>query len=130
MDINELYAELGRAVRQIATVHAEAAEMNKRHAEERQLNQKAMNAIQKRVTVLSEALRMAEEGMDPVLAKLTADQSLEDADTDSSGPAMIKKVFSEHIRHEQLLNVLNPADQDKGLLSQSVPLGISAKSRD
>lgn len=83
MDINKLYEELGRADsaasnskdrwEQLNDRHrAVRQKMEKEHTEERKTAREKHNILVQRLQTMREAVAMAENGMDPLLAKLKA----------------------------------------------------------
>jgi hypothetical protein len=89
MDINDLYLELGKCHAEMAQNNAQAIaqreaaeeEYNRLRIIQKETDEKRNKAQQKcvaRSKELLETIRLVKEGMDPVLAKLTASANLED----------------------------------------------------
>lgn len=82
MDINDLYAELGKVTRidekafweaNCARRQQEWEDLKARHEQEKNQEDTAREKRHKRATILREAIRLiTEEGMDPLQAKITA----------------------------------------------------------
>jgi gas vesicle protein len=89
MKIEDLYLELGRAMTEKITVgqdskvkqdllQEQVQTLNRELQSERDRIRNRQDRIQQHVDELQEAIRLAAEGVDPTLAKLTAKESLED----------------------------------------------------
>jgi hypothetical protein len=83
MDINKLYEELGRADADTARARrnweanasvqrAERRDLDSQQSQVRATLREDHNRKLKRLTVLREAVALAEQGVDPLLAKMTA----------------------------------------------------------
>jgi hypothetical protein len=89
VEIDKLYEELGRTISQNAKARRQyTIDRDAVYSKREQLDKDANRLVEKfrkdrskyeeRATLLQEAIRMAEdEGVDPLLAKLTADQEME-----------------------------------------------------
>lgn len=89
MKIEDLYLELGKAMTDKVhearkasddekVMQAEMAELNQRLYAQRDRAKVKQERLQQHIDELQEAIKLASEGIDPCLAKLTAKESLEE----------------------------------------------------
>lgn len=78
MDISKLYEELGREMAKRAMLNSQKSDLERKWRESRDYLSNKINESNIRAAELYEAIRLAsEENVDPLIAKMTARESLE-----------------------------------------------------
>lgn len=117
MDINKLYEELGRSTAQLSETIKHGDEQDARHKVERAAHHKKLDEVHARIRLLSEAVVLSKSGIDPTIAKLTADSSLEEQDANIAANASrgglrsLVALSKKHKLREAITSAITPVEE-------------------